>query len=196
MSKLTFVNLNHLIPDMTSKHVEKEHFSFFFAKRTIDCVFCICKGHFELLVGIHAANFGFVVNIDQNKNGNYIAELDDDDYFGFCGAVHLSYAKDGFISSTLLKLLSSHIPMVSKGITLPYEFMRPYLKCRSVDEADKIYFKGWNDHQKDGKRARNFDKTEFFLGKTVADYCRAHNISSIWTNVPREEVDYLPPFSL
>lgn len=54
-------------------------------------------------------------------------------------------------------------------------------------KKDKIYFCGWNDHQKDGRQARNFDKTEYFLGKKVAEYCRENNISSLWSDIPRDE---------
>ena len=39
----------------------------------------------------------------------------------------------------------------------------------------------------DKKTARNFDKTEKLLGKRVADYCREHNISSIWSDKTNEK---------
>ena len=55
------------------------------------------------------------------------------------------------------------------------------------DDEDKIYFCGWNDHKADKRKAHNFDKTEFYLGKKVADYCRANNISSLWSDIPRDE---------
>ena len=51
----------------------------------------------------------------------------------------------------------------------------------------KIYFKGWNNRVLDKKTARNFDKTEKLLGKRVADYCREHNISSMWSDKTSEK---------
>ncbi len=194
MSKLKFPNLKSLVPDMESKKVEKEHFSFNYAKQRIDCVFCICSGHYELLVGVHTLNFGFVVIIVKNSAGEYVAEITDDQYVQFCRVLNLSYKGDGFTSNKLLMLLSENTPRDSVGMKLDYTFMREYTKCRHVDEADKIYFKGWNDHTKDKKRAQNFDKTEFYFGKEVADYCRKHNISSMWTDIPAEETKYRDPF--
>ncbi len=41
-------------------------------------------------------------------------------------------------------LTSENTPRCSSGIKLDYAVMREYIKCRHVDEADKIYFKGWS----------------------------------------------------
>ena len=62
------------------------------------------------------------------------------------------------------------------------------------NEADKIYFRGWNDHLIDHRTARNFDKTEYYFGKRVADYCRVNNISSLWTDIPRDALNVTNPW--
>ena len=195
MSKLTFHNLRQLVPDMKIKGIEKEHFAFSYARQTIDCIFCFCGEHFELLVGVHVLNFGFVLTITRNYKGDYIAELTDDDYITFCNRLNLTYKNDGFTSNTLLKLLSSHVPIKSSGVNVTYETMRSYAHYYHVNEEDKIYFKGWNNHVRDNNIARNFDKTEFYFGKKVADYCRKNNISSIWTANPREQKMYHMPWN-
>lgn len=195
MSKLKFPHLQSLVPDMEQKGIDKEHFVFTYSKRTIDCVFCICHINYELLVGVHSINFGFAVNIKRNRMGEYVAEITDEDYIRFCRALNLTYRGDGFTSNTLLCLLSEHIPTKSTGVRIDHAEMRNYVKCRHVDEADKRYFKGWNDHIKDGRQAQNFDKTEFYLGREVADYCRRNNISSLWTNIQREEERYSNPWN-
>ena len=59
---------------------------------------------------------------------------------------------------------------------------------------EKIYFKGWNDHIKDHNKARNFEKTEFYFGKEIADYCRKNNISSLWTHIASEKKLYYNPW--
>ena len=194
VSKLTFPNISDLVPTMRMSAVDKEHFSFPYARQTIDCILSLCEKGCELLVGVHMLNFGFVVPIMRNKRGLYIGELSDNDYNAFCRALGLTFRGDGFSSNTLLKLLSSNIPVKSTGQRVSYEEMRRFVKCRHVDEADKIYFKGWNDHKADGKIARNFDKTEFYCGKEVADYCRANNISSIWTDIKSDELTYKVPW--
>jgi hypothetical protein len=194
MSKLTFPNLNTLVPDMVNKNVSKEHFSFNYANQRLDCIFSFSNARYELLVGIHALNYGFVANIYQNAHNSYVAEITDSVYQDFCNVLNLSYRGDGFTSNTLLNLLSVHVPVVSQGVEINYEVMHQYTKCRQVDEADKIYFKGWNDHIKDGNEAHNFDKTEFYFGSEVANYCRQHNISSLWTSVSRERKEYRQPW--
>lgn len=194
MSKLTFPNLSTLIPDMMNNHLDKEHFAFNYSNQTIDCILSFSNGHYELLVGIHALNYGFVVTIYQNGVGAYVAEITDNVYRDFCRVLNLSYRGDGFTSNTLLKLLSSHIPPASSGVKITYKTMRQYTKCRPVEESEKIYFKGWNNHVVDKNKAHNFDKTEFYFGKKVADYCRRNNISSLWTNIYRDETRYRNPW--
>lgn len=195
MSKLTFYSAKELAIDMQAKGVEKEHFAFTYAEQTLDCIFSKMDKYYELLVAVHTLNFGFIVTLIQSNTGNFIAEITDDDYFNFCKAMNLSYKGDGFNSNTLLNLLSSHIPPFSKGVKISYKEMRQYTKCRYVDEADKIYFCGWNDHIIDKRKAQNFDKTEFYLGVTVANYCRKNNISSMWSNIPRDEKNLTDPWN-
>lgn len=194
MSKLTFPHLDTLVPDMLNKGIYKEHFAFNYSRQTLDCIFSFSNNRYELLVGIHELNYGFVVTIYQSGGGSYIAEITDDTYKEFCRVLNLSYRGDGFTSNTLLNLLSSHIPPISNGIRITYETMRQYTKCRKVEESEKIYFKGWNDHVKDGNTAHNFDKTEFYFGTEVADYCRKNNISSLWTHINREQELYRNPW--
>lgn len=193
-SKLKFPNLGLLVPDMELKKVDRERFTFIYNGQTIDCIFSFVGKAYESLVGIHDLNYGFVAEVYKNVRCEYVAVIDDEIYIGFCKALNLSYKADGFNSNTLLTLLSKHIPTKSSGTKIRYDEMRRFLPYRAVDESEKIYFKGWNDHVKDGRVARNFDKTEFYLGKEVADYCRRNNISSLWTADSSEEVKVTNPW--
>ena len=127
-------------------------------------------------------------------SSDYVAELKADDYFNLCHWLNLSYKNGGFTSNMFLNLLSSKMPDKYSGYKFSYEDMVPYLKCKPVDEAEKIYFKGWNDHIKDHNKARNFEKTEFYFGKEIADYCRKNNISSLWTHIASEKKLYYNPW--
>lgn len=171
-------------------HADKEHFNFTYNRKCFDCILSISHVGYELLVAIHSINIGILIKI----NNRFVAELTDEQYYKLCDALDLSYSKGGFSSHVFLTLLSSHIPTHYSGFTYTYEQMRSYLICRHVDEAEKIYFKGWNDHVKDKRSARNFSKTEFYFGKEVADYCRCNNISSLWTDVECDEVRLTKPW--
>ena len=108
----------------------------------------------------------------------------------------IDWSENHFNSSGFLKLLSQKAPQISSCKKIPYEELRAYLPYRKVEDADKIYFCGWNDHIRDKRKAHNFDKTEFYLGKTVADYCRQHNISSLWTDIKRDEMSLTNPWEI
>ena len=97
-------------------------------------------------------------------------------------------------SATFLRLLSEHAPLHSNKLGVDYRELRDYLPYRHVDDADKIYSCGWNDHIRDGRQAHNFDKTEFYFGKKVADYCRVNNISSLWSDIPRDQRGLTKPW--
>lgn len=61
----------------------------------------------------------------------------------------------------------------------------PQTAHTGIEEAHKIAFLGWHswatDPLHDGPSAKNYDKTRRLLGQDIADYCRAHHISSCWT---------------
>ncbi|MEW2484512.1 DUF6037 family protein [Mycobacterium sp. NPDC049093] len=62
-----------------------------------------------------------------------------------------------------------------------------------VEEADKIYFKHFIDHNGNGRHPRrtNLDKTRRLLGEDCYDFCRRRNISSAWSAQPSDEQPYL-----
>lgn len=190
MTRLTFHNLKPLVNSMKSFNADKERFSFVFNHLTFDCIFSFTNAGYEILVGVHQKNFAILLNC----NSNFVVELTDENYFKLSQILNLTYHGNNFSSIVFLRLLSSKIKPDFSGYKCTYSDLFPFLKCRLVYEQDKIYFKGWNDHQKDGRKARNFDKTEFFLGKNVSDYCRKNNISSLWTDMPNEKVSVTKPW--
>ncbi len=178
MSKLTLTKLKSLANDMKRNHVDKDRFSFDYKTR-FDVIISVVNDGFELLIGLHKINKGLLIKVSPD----YVAELKDEAYFNLCHWLNLSYKKEGFTSNKFLILLSEKIPRNYSGYKYTYEDMIPYLKCKPINEAEKIYFKGWNNHIKDHNKARNFEKTEFYFGKEIADYCRKNNISSLWETV-------------
>ena len=183
-------NFKYLINDMKINGIDKEHYSFVFKGFTFDVVLSIVSTGYEILVAIHSRNWGCALEM----NKYFCVEMPDISYFELRDILQLNASKDKFYSSVFLTLLSTKAPHQSNRKGVSYNELRNYLPYRKVDEANKIYFCGWNTHISDGRNARNFDKTEFFLGKNVADYCRKHNISSMWSDVPRDEKKYINPW--
>lgn len=172
-----------LIKDMKDHDIDKEHYNFDFNGFRFDVILSIVQSGYEILVAIHTENWGCVLNM----NNDYYVEVPDDVYYSLRDILHLDWNTNHFNSIAFLQLLSEKSPQHSNCLGVGYTELRRYLPYRHVDEADKIYFCGWNDHKRDGRKAHNFDKTEFYFGNEVACYCRRHNISSLWSDIPRDE---------
>ena len=172
--------LRPLIRDMQKNKVDMEHYTFRFNGFAFDVVISLKPTISQILVGIHNVGWGCVIPMDENLK----MCMRDRDFFALCNVLHLKAGKEEFTSFKFLLLLSKSAPKQSSRDTDIVRFIRPFVKYIDVDESDKIYFKEWRPHISDGKRARNFQKTEFFFGKEVADFCRQHNISSVWSPVP------------
>lgn len=180
-----------LIDDMKLNNIDKEHYFFDYNGFRFDVILSITYHGYEILVAVHTHNWGCVLNM----NKNYNIEIPNEVYFSLCKLLNLNWSKNHFSSAAFLQLLSKNSPKKSKCTGVDYLTLRNYLPYRQVDEAAKIYFCGWNDHKKDKRKAKNFDKTEFFFGKSVADYCRKNNISSLWSDIPRNEIEIIKPWT-
>lgn len=178
--------------DMKFNHIDKEHYTFTYNGFAFDVIFSIVENGYEILAAIHLYNWGCVLYVDEN----FSTEVRDEIYYPLRRLLGLNWNEHHFNSSAFLSLLSKNAPSKSSKKGVGYKQLYKFIRYRPVDESKKCYFKGWNDHTKDGNTAHNFDKTEFFLGKSVADYCRLHNISSIWTDRPREEEKVTLPWSI
>ena len=179
-----------LTNDMRTNNIEKEHYCFDYNGFRFDVILSIVSRGYEILVAIHTHNLGCVLEM----NNNYVVEMTNGDYYSLCDILHLNWSENHFNSSVFLRLLSEQAPRYSNGRGVEYRELRRYLHYRQVDEAHKIYFCGWNDHKKDHRKAHNFDKTEFYFGKSVADYCRKNNISSMWSDIPKDEKQLIKPW--
>ena len=180
-----------LLKDMKTNRIDKEHYSFLFNNFKFDVILAIMSSDYEILVAIHSENWGCVLRMDENFN----VKMSDSDYYSLRAILGLSWQENKFSSDKFLFLLSDKAPRKSSLQKIDYKEKLKYLNYRNVEEKDKIYFCGWNDHLKDGRRARNFDKTEFYFGNQVATYCRKHNISSLWSDIPRDEKIVTNPWS-
>ena len=179
-----------LIIDMRNNNTDKEHYHFDYNGFRFDVILSIVQNGYEILTAIHTENWGCVLSM----NNNYYVEVPDNVYYSLRKILHLNWSTNHFNSIVFLQLLSENSPKHSSGSGVDYTEIRKFLPYRRVDDAEKIYFCGWNDHIKDGRKAHNFDKTEFFFGKRVADYCRNNNISSMWTDLIKDEKKYNDPW--
>lgn len=173
--------LKALTSSMAKSKKDIEQFYITYANVQFDVIYDISKSPFELLIGAVGLNWACVLKIKQG----FATQMSDTDFYELCKILNLKPGKETFTSYKFLEFVVDKAPKhCSKTPVHPDHFIK-FIKRnkRIVSESDKIYFKGWNNHVKDGRMAHNFDKTELFFGKHIAEYCRQNNISSVWTDV-------------
>lgn len=172
--------LQPLTSSMKRKHVDMNQFSVTYNDVEFDVIYDVGCTPFELLIGAKYINLATTVQI---KKG-YTASMNDSDFYRLCTILNLKPGKNLFTSFTFLRFIASNAPKDAKDGIISSTAVAKFRhnKIPIEQEKDKIYFIGWNNHKKDGRIARNFEKTELLLGSSIANYCRKHNISSMWSN--------------
>lgn len=182
--KVKLNELHLLCSSMFKNNIAIEQFYVIYNNIKFDVIFDIGSKPFELLIGAISYNWACTLKLSVG----YFAEMTDSDFFALCNILNLKPSKESLTSFKFLKFIASKAPKESRCTLVEPSHLIPFRKksLKASDESDKIYFVGWNNHIKDKRIARNFYKTEKLLGKTVADYCREHNISSMWSANPRD----------
>lgn len=188
---MSFNKFQSLINDMNINNIDKEHYTFTYNHLIFDVIFSITGQGYEILAAVHMYNWGCLLKMDRKLN----MQMADADYFSLCNLLNLTWKENHFSSYKFLLLLSEKAPKQSNKAGVKYTELYRYLPYRKVDEADKKYFCGWNNHIKDKRTAHNFDKTEFYFGRKIADYCRINNISSLWSYTIRDEKHFTNPWN-
>ena len=177
----TFKNLHKLVFSMKCHRKTIEQFYFKFNNVEFDCILDIGVRPFELMLGVKSYNFACVLKIERG----YRTELPSDKYFELCKILHLTYKDNLFSSPFFLRQIDIHIPEECTDNLVNPSHLVPFRKDKlsNSDKADGFIFCGWLAHKgKNNGHARNFEKTEFLLGKDIANFCRINDISSKWTN--------------
>lgn len=174
--------LRNLTSSLSKSKKDMEQYYVTFSKIKFDVIYDISSQPFSLLIGAVGLNWGCTLNLERG----FKTEMSDSIFYELCNILHLKAGKDKFTSFKFLKYIAIAAPTNCTNAPVSPEHLTRFRKSqiKPTDDPNKIYFKGWNNHLIDKRIAHNFDKTELFFGKKVADYCRSHNISSMWTDVP------------
>lgn len=139
------------------------------------------KDPFELLVGAVHYNWACIMKCEKG----FRITMEDADFYALRKLLQLESSSEKFTSSAFIRYMATHCPTHYSGTLVDPEYIaRHSQKCRhsrTAGDDDKTVFIGWNDHIKDGRTAQNFEKTRKYFGKMIADHCKEHNISSMWT---------------
>lgn len=190
--KYRMYTLSAFIKSMREQKLDLSEFVFSYNKINFDVIMDISTIPFQMLLGAQSINFAIVLNVEQG----FSIDFPDEAFYELCNKLHLIPGKETFTSFLFLSYISRRVPTTSNTSVVQPSHILPFRKhlINKNDEADKTVFIGWNDHKRDKRKARNFDKTELFFGKQVADFCRKNNISSIWGIAAKEkEIDATYP---
>lgn len=194
---ITMYGFSSLIKDMYRHGQDIDEFDFAYNTVLFRAIIDIGSTPFQLLLGTVNHNWACVLEM---KTG-YVTSMDDDNFMKLCRVLNLKPGKGSFTSIDFLKYINVHAPSMCSLKPVQPSHIMPFRKkaIHPSDEPEKTIFRGWNNHKIDKRTARNFDKTELFLGKKVADFCRHNNVSSLWTTPDKafeKEITYPEGFSL
>lgn len=184
--------LKDLTDSMRRCKKDIEQFYINYANVKFDVIYDINKEPFELLIGAINKKWACILYI---KKG-FLTSMSDEDFYSLCNILNLKPSKETFTSFKFIKYIVSNAPKNCSNKIVSPKHLLPFRKkyISTSDDKEKKYFCGWNNHIKDGRKARNFNKTELFFCKRVADYCRKNNISSMWSAHKKDESNISYPW--
>ena len=178
-----------LLKDMGLKKVKQDKFAFTYNNVKFDVIILIDREPFEVLFGVVDENYFFALKLFK---GYELENLSDEVFYKLCDILKLKPSKEDFNSHKFLKYFAKHIPQKYSGKKIEPEEIAIHKKG-FINESDKIYFKGWLTHIRDGRNVRNLEKTKALLGDEAYEYCKKHNISSCWSDKREDKKAYYPP---
>lgn len=178
-----------LLYDMRRNSAQIDKFRFRYNDVEFEVIVLIERAPYELLFGVIGHNFSFVLKLNR---GYELEELPDDVFFRLCKILNLKAGKERFTSFMFLKHFAKKIPEHYSGRKVQPHEVAIYRR-RDIPEADKIFFCGWRFYVGSDRHARNFNKTKALLGDEAYEFCKAHNISSCWTDCAERRKEYYTP---
>ncbi len=181
-----FPEFKNFIKIMIDSNSDREHFCVTYAKIQFDIIISIDVSPFELLIGAKGTKWASVMDI----TSDYEISMPDKDFYALKCILDLkSNGIEKFGSYIFLKYIANHIPDCCSDEPIQPHIMQCWYpqKINIVDPEQRTIFYRWVDQTIRGNHAHNFEKTEVYFGKHVADYCRKHNITSQWVTPKQAE---------
>ena len=181
-----FPAFRSLIKDLIDKNSDREPFTVVYARVTFDVIISLDIHPYEILIGGQGINWACIMKISDDLE----IVMPDEDFYTLRNSLELhTNGIEKFGSYIFLKFISEHAPKFCTGRPVQPNVMQRWYPNRimAVDPEQRTVFFRWVDQNVRGNRAHNFEKTETYFGRTVADYCRRHNITSQWLTPAQAE---------
>lgn len=183
--------LKELYKSMKQQGIERYKFGFRFHKVKFDVLYFIDEVPNILAFGIKNHNFYFEIPV---KKGFEIEPYFNNHYGNFCRIMGFKFnPEQPFRPVIFFEQFNNKVPLQAKASHIP----RPSeiaVYRNNVEEAEKIYFKGWLDNNISGNSVnpKNLEKTKKLLSYEAYLRCKKKNISSRWSPHSKDE----KPFEL
>lgn len=193
-------NLRHLYEDMIVQGAISTTFNVVYNRHEFSCIFIIgITNHQLYLTTLGEIPHTIFASIGQNFSAPSM--LSHEDYVALANYLGFTPNKDHpFKPSSFFEEFDHHCPTHHIMTPAVSDMIRIVGISRNVPDAEKIYFVRWRrnpdgEHVSDG----NYVKTCSIVGEEFANNLRDNNISSCWSNIPRDEqlnqinhyIDYL-----
>ena len=178
--------LKAFVEKMNVANSDREHFQAVYAKVTFDIIISLDIYPNEILIGGQGINWACILEISDSFEVN----MPDKSFFELRDKLDLEKGgKEGFNSYSFLRDIMKQAPSSCSNKPIPPVVMQRWYpdRFKTNDPEEKTVFYRWSDQTPRNQRAHNFDKTEKYFGKIVANYCRTHNTSSQWLTPEQAE---------
>ncbi len=185
-------SLSQLYNNMKAQGLTKTKFDFRFRTLLFSVIYVAEQFPHELLFGCRTSNLFFVVRVSKNfEVSTHLGE----NYSVLVKALGLhSDPSNPFSPNVLFEGLKAAIPLTTTAANTP-NIVEIASLSRDVENADKIYFIGWLNH--DGISSKpsleNLAKTKRICGQVAYETCIQHHISSRWTDDIGRALPYTVP---
>ncbi len=181
-------HLRNLHDDMITNNVNSTVFITAYNRHEFSCIFIIgITNHQLYMTTIEDNPHTICVEIGADFQApNYLML----EYYRVL-ANYLGFSANGanrFFPHSFFEQFDNCIPMHHTRTPAVADMIGIISRARNVPEANKIYFVGWKRNP-DGQNVSdgNYLKTLAIVGEEVARNLRANNISSRWSDIPRDE---------
>ena len=174
---------------MMEQGIKRTKFSIQINNVIFEAIYFIDSIPNSLAIGVRNENFYFEVNVQKNFHVSaYLGK----NYGEICRILGLTPDKNNPYSPTkFFNEINKGIPSYVNKNNMPLpEDIASYRS--NVEEADRIYFKGWLDNNLKTQKVRpeNLEKTRLWLGEEAHQMCKKHNMSSCWTDKVSKKKTY------
>lgn len=155
-----FYQLADLKKDMRCNQQSIEQFYVTYNNIKFDVIFDIGVIPYELLIG--AVNHSWACTLKINRG--YEINMSDNDFYALCKLLNLKPGRESLTSFKFIFFIVEHAPHKCSNKPVEPKHLVPFRakKISAEDEPDKVVFRGWNDHKKDGKQLETLTRLNFY----------------------------------